>query len=113
MSIATRLAATLALLFASASVGASERITPIDELARGTTATIQGTVERILDEDEFRLTDATGRITVYIGPDIVDVEVGEQVTVKGFVDNDLVKEFYARSMVRADGSTHTFSRRYE
>lgn len=113
MNALTKTLVALTLAFGASVALAADPITPIGDLKRGTTATIQGTVERITDEDEFRLSDASGSITVYIGPDIVDVNVGEQVTVRGFIDNDLIKEVYARSMVRADGSTHTFSHRYE
>ena len=76
-------------------------------------ATIQGSVERILDEDEFRIADASGSIKVYIGPHFVPVEVGERVTVRGFVDNDLRKEVYARELVRANGEVVRFDRRYD
>ena len=83
-------------------------ITPIDALARGITATIEGRVTRILDEDEFRIEDATGSIRVYIGwKNRVTLPVGETVVVTGFVDNDLVAffrpEFYATEITRADG----------
>ena len=87
---------------------------PIDSLQNGMTATVAGTVERITDEDEFRLTDASGSITVYIGPQIVPFDVGETVTVEGIVDRDgLGLELYAREAVRADGSVLQFSHSYE
>jgi uncharacterized protein YdeI (BOF family) len=93
---------------------ASERITPIAEAKRGSTVTVQGTVERITDEDEFRLADASGSIRVYVGPNWVPADVGEAVTVRGFVDDDLgPRELYARSLTRADGSVVAFERRYE
>ena len=50
---------------------------------------VAGTVERITDEDEFRLTDAGGTVRVYVGPNWVPANVGEAVTVDGFVDDDL------------------------
>jgi uncharacterized protein YdeI (BOF family) len=88
--------------------------TPIADLRYGSTATITGTVERITDEDEFRLTDASGSVRVYIGPGIVPFDVGEEITVNGIVDRDLGRlEIYAREAVRADGSTLTFSHQYE
>ena len=61
----------------TASPALAEIITPIDQVQRGTNVTVQGTVERILDEDEFRLADASGRIEIYIGPNIVPANVGE------------------------------------
>jgi uncharacterized protein YdeI (BOF family) len=89
-------------------------ITPIGELRRGTMVTVQGTVERITDTDEFRLSDETGRVRVDVGPNWVPAEVGEKVTVRGFVDDDIGPlEIYARSLTRADGSEVKFDKRYE
>ena len=105
--------AAMAAMFATASI-ASEPVTPIAELKRGTMTTVSGTVERITDEDEFRLTDATGSVRVYVGPNWVPANVGEKVSVSGFVDDDYAfLEIYARSMIREDGSTVSFNHRYE
>lgn len=108
--------ATVALLttIASAPVLASS-ITPVADAQRGTMITVQGTVERITDEDEFRLADASGEIRIYVGPNWVPVDVGETVTVEGFVDDDLIgpREIYARSLIQADGTVITFDRKYE
>ena len=105
----------LACLFGLLTVpqAIAETITPIGEVQRGSNVTVQGAVERLLDEDEFRLTDASGSIDVYVGPNIVPANVGETVTVRGFVDDDLVLEIYAREMVLADGSVVRFDRRYD
>lgn len=107
-------ALTLALAFPIAAQ-AQTSVTPIADTARGTMVTVQGTVERITDEDEFRLTDATGSIKIYVGPNWVPADLGETVTVSGFVDDNLIgpKEIYARELTRADGSVVTFSRAYE
>jgi hypothetical protein len=44
----------------------------------------------------------------------VPAEVGENVTVNGFVDNDPgPREIYARSLTRADGTVITFDLRYD
>ncbi|MBO6603842.1 MAG: hypothetical protein JJ949_11470 [Roseicyclus sp.] len=76
--------------------------------------TVQGTVERVTDEDEFRLADATGSIRIYVGPNWVPADVGEKITVNGFVDDDLgPREIYARTLTRADGTEITLDRRYE
>ena len=88
--------------------------TQIADLRYGSTATISGTVDRITDEDEFRLTDASGSVTVYIGPGIVPFDIGEAITVNGNVDRELGQfEVYAREAVRADGSKLTFTHQYE
>lgn len=90
-------------------------ITPIGELRRGTMATVKGTVEKINDEDEFRLADESGKVRIYVGPNWVPANVGEVVTINGFVDDDIGPlEFYARSLTRADGRVVTFNpRSYE
>ena len=106
-------AATFAVFVATAAY-ADGPITPIGEVTRGSMVTVQGTVERITDEDEFRLADTTGSVRVYVGPNWVPADVGEAVTVNGFVDDDLgPMEIYARNLTRADGSVVTFDLRYE
>jgi uncharacterized protein YdeI (BOF family) len=113
----TRLAlATLILALAlPAAAQATVDVTPIAEAERGTMVTVQGTVEQITDEDEFRLVDATGSILIYVGPTIVPADVGEAITVSGFVDDDVIgpMEIYARELTRADGSVVTFNHSYE
>ena len=74
-------------LFATTAI-ADTGITPILDLKRGTSVTVIGTVERIPDEDEFILSDETGSVEIYMGPNFVPVSLGETVTVQGFVDND-------------------------
>lgn len=104
----------LAIALAPALVFAAERIVQIADVKRGSMVTVQGTVERITDEDEFRLADASGSILVYVGPNWVPTDEGEAVTVHGFVDDDLgPREIYARSLTRADGSVVTFEHRYD
>lgn len=105
----TVVVAVAALLLAAPGSLASE-VTKIENLERGASVTLQGEVVRILDEDEFRLRDDTGSVQIYIGwQNRVMVDVGETVTVSGFVDNDLIDVFrpevYAREIIREDGST--------
>jgi uncharacterized protein YdeI (BOF family) len=101
-----------AVLASTAAAGGS--VTPIGELRRGAQVTVQGAVERITDEDEFRLADASGTVRIYVGPNWAPVDVGEAVTVDGFVDDDPGPlEIYARSLTRADGTVIMFSRRYD
>lgn len=90
----------------------AEEATPIADVQRGTMVTVTGTIERLLDTDEFRLTDPSGSIDVYVGPNWVPADIGEAVTVRGFVDNDLLREIYARELVRADGSVVRFNHDY-
>lgn len=98
----------------AASAAFANQITPISEAQRGTMVTVQGTVDRITDEDEFRLVDGSGDIQIYVGPNWVPVDVGEAVLVNGFVDDDLGPlEIYARSLTRADGTVITFDLRYD
>lgn len=105
---------TLALPLPFAAQAAVEA-TPIGEAQRGTMVTVKGTVEQITDEDEFRLVDASGSILIYVGPNLVPAEVGEAVTVNGFVDDDVIgaKEIYARTLTRADGTVVRFDMSYE
>lgn len=89
-------------------------IQTIDSLKAETIVTVKGTVERIRDEDEFILKDETGSIQIYIGPNTMPVSLGDEVTVKGMFDNDVVKrEIYAHELTDVDGNVTTFERRYE
>ena len=82
----------------------TQATTAIGEIARNTMVTVSGTVQRVTDEDEFVIEDATGSISVWTGNQFFTVDVGESVTVTGFVDDDLLKEIYAQEIIRADGS---------
>lgn len=98
----------------SVAAVANDSVTPVGDIKRGTMVTVSGTVERITDEDEFRLADASGSVRVYVGPNWVPANVGEAVTVNGFVDNDFGPiEIYARSLTREDGSVIAFDHRYD
>ncbi|NSX54772.1 NirD/YgiW/YdeI family stress tolerance protein [Parasulfitobacter algicola] len=107
----TLLIATTALLLPITAVFAD--ITPIGDLKRNSNVTVSGTIDRLLDEDEFRMSDDTGSVKVYIGPNIVPANAGDQVTVTGFVDDDLRLEIYARQMQLPSGETVSFDRNYE
>lgn len=98
----------------TASATKLEQITPIGDIKRGSMVTVHGTVERILDTDEFRIADDSGDIRVYIGyRNFVPVTEGERVHVTGFVDRDLFKEIYAREIIHADGRVSRLSQGYE
>lgn len=103
---------TAVTLFATSLMASP--ITLVADAQRSTMVTVQGTVERITDEDEFRLSDSSGQIRIYVGPNWVPADVGESVTVSGFVDDDLgPRKIYARSLTRADGTVVEFDHRYE
>jgi uncharacterized protein YdeI (BOF family) len=101
----------MAALLASASLafplladtGAGPSVT-IASLERGQQVIVAGSVDRITDEDEFILRDATGTVRVYVGPNRVPASQGETITVHGIVDDDLPLEVYATAITRADGT---------
>ena len=109
-TLALALSFPLAAL-AQAQTGASGAATPsndppavtIADAQRGSMVTLQGRVERILDEDAFRLCDASDCIKIDTGRTMVPVNQGEEVTVIGFIDRDLLREVYAREIRRASG----------
>ena len=64
---------------------------------------------KILDEDEFRLQDSSGRIKVYTGWKNTNlVKSGEKITVRGKLDPGIVKEFYATEIIKEDGEMIKF-----
>lgn len=110
-----RVAVTLVLALGlhAAPVGAaSGDITAIEDLQRDTPVTVQGTVDRITSSDEFYLRDETGAVRVYVGPNRIPAEVGENITIIGKVDEDRKLEVYAFEIIRADGSRVELPHRY-
>lgn len=107
------LAATL-LLTSPVLAAADEPTMPVSEAQRGSFVTVAGSVTRIMDEDTFRLADASGDIRIYIGPNRMPVRAGDAVTVSGFVDDGFgPREIYADTVTLPDGSMVTFERRYD
>lgn len=94
------LAATLALV--PAPVVAQDAVSIADATA-GSLVLLTGRVERISDDDEFILADATASIPVYIGSHPMAVVPGETLTVVGRVDDDPPRELYAKELRLADG----------
>lgn len=86
---------------------ASTQPVPIGRLARGQSATISGRVTGILDDDKFRVEDASGSVRVYVGwQNRVGVRVGDAITVVGTLDDQpwpIPAEFYASTITLADG----------
>lgn len=78
-------------------------ITAIVNLERNTRVVIEGVVQRTREEDEFVLEDDTGSVQVFTGVTFFPVEVGERVTVTGFVDESLLLEVYAEEIIHQDG----------
>lgn len=92
---------------AAQSLGAGtviDGVTKIGDLVRNTMVTIEGTVTRINDEDEFVITDSTGSIQIYTGRTFFAVDQGQRVTVLGLVDDGVMLEIYADEIVLPDGS---------
>lgn len=80
------------------------KITNISELRNYMDSYIKGEVIKILDEDEFRLEDSSGRIKVYTGWKNTNiVKSGEKITVRGTLDPGIIKEFYATEIIRENG----------
>lgn len=83
-------------------------ITPIAQLRPYNTVRIEGVVERITDEDEFRIRDESGTVRVYIGwRNAMPVAPGERVSVVGIVDSrglaGVLREVYAFDITNAEG----------
>lgn len=87
-------------------------VTQIAAILPGQEVTLRGVVQRITDEDEFILSDTSGRVRVYVGPNAVPARVGEAITVSGRVDDDAPREVYARLIIRADGTQVALSHSY-
>lgn len=85
------------------------------DVARGQRVRVEGIVVRVLDRDEFRLSDGTGSVTVRLpwsGPALV--ETGARVTVEGIVDDEVTfglsrPEIFAVSIELPDGATMRFT----
>ena len=84
--------------------------TPIGDITRNSLVTVTGTVQAINDEDEFTLVDDSGSIRVWTAGTFFTVDPGEQVTVEGVVDDDLVVEISAQQIIRSDGSVIAIDR---
>ncbi len=77
--------------------------TLIAELSQEMVATIAVVVESIHDRDEFRLSDESGQVLVYIGPNHMPVTAGDQVEVSGCEDTREAMAFYASEIFLPDG----------
>ncbi len=104
ISIITMLFGVMVQNVNSQQMESDVNITKISELIRYTDSYIKGEVVRILDTDEFRLKDSSGKIKVYTGWKNTNmVKKGEIVTVRGIMDPGVIKEFYATEIIRENG----------
>ncbi|APX12223.1 hypothetical protein [Tateyamaria omphalii] len=102
------------LVFLIFTAPAFAEVTAIEDVRRNQPVTVAGTVERFHDEDEIRLRDETGSIRVYLGPQPLQLELGQSIQVSGFMDGNLIRnELYAREIVLEDGTVVTIERGYE
>ncbi len=86
-------------------------ITNISDLRSYSEATIKGEIVRIVDEDEFRIKDESGKIKVYTGwKNNLKVKTGEKITVKGYLDGGIFREFYATEITLKSGERITLKK---
>lgn len=104
LALGTGLAMSAMATAPAALAQADTQLTTIAALTRGQFVELRGTVARITDEDEFILSDASGQVQVYVGPNVVPATEGEAITVFGRVDDDGPLEIYASRIIRADGT---------
>lgn len=79
-------------------------VSDIVGLVRNTRVTIEGTVTRASEEDEFIIRDSTGSVQVYTGRTFFTVNVGDVVSVSGLVDESALLEVYADEITFEDGT---------
>lgn len=108
----TKLALIAAVSVLTTPVLAYE-LTTVDQLQPYEPAALNGTVERVTDDDTFVFRDSTGTIRVYIGPHRMPVSAGDAVTVRGRLDDDLPREVYAEQLVLSDGQVVQVGGPYE
>ena len=109
---ATLFAMGLAAL-APAAMGQGDMApTEIGALRPGQEVMLRAVVLRITDEDEFILSDASGQVPVYVGPNRVPAAQGEMITVIGRVDDDGPRAVYATRIINADGAEFALHHHY-
>jgi uncharacterized protein YdeI (BOF family) len=105
--------ALIAAVSVLATPGLAYELTTVDQLQPYEPAALNGTVERVTDDDTFVFRDATGTIRVYIGPRPMPVGAGDAVTARGRLDDDLPREVYAEQLVLSDGQVVQVGGPYE
>lgn len=86
-----------------------ETLTALGELRRGEYVVVRGEVTRMRDYDEFVIEDGSGRAEIEVrgGTRRPAFRAGDTVTVRGWVDDDLIdfrREIYAVEIELADGT---------
>jgi uncharacterized protein YdeI (BOF family) len=86
-----------------------ETLTALGELRRGEYVVVRGEVTRMRDYDEFVIEDGSGRAEIEVrgGMRRPAFRAGDTVTVRGWVDDDLIdfrREIYAVEIELADGT---------
>lgn len=96
------------------SVHAQETISKIEDIHGGVVVILHGTVDEIVDGNEFYLKDSTGRVRIFVGEDNeIKTRLGETLTVFGFSSHQSVhaiaQKITANAILRADGSEINFT----
>jgi outer membrane lipoprotein-sorting protein len=107
----------LAFIFGMTSLSAAyaqETISKIEDIHGGVVVILHGTVDEIIDNNEFYLKDSTGRVRIFVGEDNeIKTSVGETLTVFGFSSHQSVhaiaQKITANTILRADGSEINFT----
>jgi uncharacterized protein (TIGR00156 family) len=92
---------------------AAQDIQDISSLRRGQFVAVRGEIVRLMDYDEFRIEDSTGRVDIYLGDRRIPgltLRTGDTITIYGWVDDDFLeipKEIYAVEIILEDGSVFT------
>ncbi len=86
-----------------------ETVTALQDVRRGEFVTVRGEVTRMRENDEFIIEDDSGRAEVYVrgGLRRPTFRQGDTITVRGWVDDDLIsipREIYATEIELSDGT---------
>jgi uncharacterized protein YdeI (BOF family) len=99
-------AAAMAVLLAMAGPLAADThpaVIAAEDVRRNMNVTVEGVVDRVIEDDEFFLRDLTGMVRVHVGPNPMPVAEGDRIIVIGHVDGDLQVEIDASEIRREDG----------
>lgn len=105
--------ALIAICGFSPLLSAQETISKIEDIHGGVVVILHGTVDEIVDDNEFYLKDSTGRVLIFVGEDNqIKTKLGETLTVFGFSSHQSVHavtpKITANSILRVDGTEVNF-----